>query len=138
MPNPWMKKNPFMSMWPSGANSVAGRARVQATAAITKHVAQFWSGARKARKTKLSSSTNPVPASGSCLLQIETICRQHSCRERKRWLGQKQRRSSRPQRNIEKRQGTIWTPISIVWSTSGGPQRNSGQAIGAQNSSALN
>jgi hypothetical protein len=57
MPNPWMKKNPFMSMWLSGANSVAGRARVQATAAITKHVAQFWfgawSGARMARKTKL-------------------------------------------------------------------------------------
>jgi hypothetical protein len=30
------------------------------------------------------------------------------------------------------------TPISIVWSTSRGPQRNSGQAIGAQNSNASN
>jgi hypothetical protein len=30
--NPWIKKNPFMSMWLRGANSVIGRARVQATA----------------------------------------------------------------------------------------------------------
>lgn len=27
MPNPWLKKNPFMSMWLSGANSVANSAR---------------------------------------------------------------------------------------------------------------
>ena len=32
MANPWIKKNPFMSMWLRGANSVIGRARVQATA----------------------------------------------------------------------------------------------------------
>ena len=25
--NPWLKKNPFMSMWLSGANAVAGKAR---------------------------------------------------------------------------------------------------------------
>jgi hypothetical protein len=25
--NPWMKKNPFMSMWLSGANAVGSRAR---------------------------------------------------------------------------------------------------------------
>ena len=44
MSNPWLKKNPFMSMWLSGANSVANRARVriaaeakrQTTAAVTK------------------------------------------------------------------------------------------------------
>jgi hypothetical protein len=30
MPNPWLKKNPFMSMWLSGANSVAGSLRGQA------------------------------------------------------------------------------------------------------------
>jgi len=28
--NPWLKKNPFMSMWLSGANAVAGSARVHA------------------------------------------------------------------------------------------------------------
>jgi hypothetical protein len=27
MSNPWLKKNPFMSMWLSGANSVANTAR---------------------------------------------------------------------------------------------------------------
>ena len=44
MSNPWLKKNPFMSMWLSGANSVAtsARARIaseakrQSTTAITK------------------------------------------------------------------------------------------------------
>jgi hypothetical protein len=54
--NPWLKKNPFMSMWLSGANAAAGRARVRATAqtraAITKQVTQFWSGAWQARKPK--------------------------------------------------------------------------------------
>lgn len=32
MANPWLKKNPFMSMWLSAANSVAGTVRGQATA----------------------------------------------------------------------------------------------------------
>jgi hypothetical protein len=44
MSNPWLKKNPFMSMWLSGANSVANTARGhiaaaakrQSTAAVTK------------------------------------------------------------------------------------------------------
>ena len=34
MANPWLKKNPFMSMFLSGANSLAGSARAQATAAV--------------------------------------------------------------------------------------------------------
>ena len=32
MANPWLKKNPFMSMWLSGANSVANTARVRIAA----------------------------------------------------------------------------------------------------------
>ena len=32
MSNPWLKKNPFMSMWLSGANSVANTARVRIAA----------------------------------------------------------------------------------------------------------
>jgi len=32
MANPWLKKNPFMSMWLSEANRVAGTLRGQATA----------------------------------------------------------------------------------------------------------
>jgi hypothetical protein len=30
MSNPWLKKNPFMSMWSSGANSIAGSMQGQA------------------------------------------------------------------------------------------------------------
>jgi len=32
MSNPWLKENPFMSMWLTGANSVANRARARMTA----------------------------------------------------------------------------------------------------------
>jgi hypothetical protein len=50
---PLDKKNPFMSMWLRGANSVIGRARVQATAqagaALTKQMSEFWSGTRLTR-----------------------------------------------------------------------------------------
>jgi hypothetical protein len=35
MSNPWLKKNPFMSMWLSAANRVAGTLRGQATAQAT-------------------------------------------------------------------------------------------------------
>jgi hypothetical protein len=34
MSNPWTKKNPFMSMWLSQANRVAGAARSRATAEV--------------------------------------------------------------------------------------------------------
>ena len=56
MPNPWLKKNPFMSMWLSGANSVAnsvrGRlaaeAKRQSTTSVNKaadDVLAFWTDA---------------------------------------------------------------------------------------------
>lgn len=63
MKNPWTKKNPFMSMWLSGANTILGKARGQATAAIkretnkamstaanvgAKQVTEFWENALKA------------------------------------------------------------------------------------------
>lgn len=32
MKNPWLKKNPMLSMWLSGANAVAGAARGRAVA----------------------------------------------------------------------------------------------------------
>jgi hypothetical protein len=55
MRNPWIKKNPLMSMWLSGANAVMGSARSRATAegkrqaALimaegTKQMVRFWSG----------------------------------------------------------------------------------------------
>ena len=52
MRNPWLKKNPFLSMWLSGANAVAGSARGhamrQAKAATTQasnDVARAWADA---------------------------------------------------------------------------------------------
>lgn len=52
MANPWTKKNPFMSMWLSGANAVGSRARGHVAAAakmqqavLTKQVTRFWTRA---------------------------------------------------------------------------------------------
>jgi hypothetical protein len=52
MANPWMKKNPVVSMWLSIANAAAGRARIVASAEVgkqrsrlTKQVVQFWTRA---------------------------------------------------------------------------------------------
>ena len=55
MRNPWLKKNPLMSMWLSGANAVMGSARSRATAEArrqatqlmtegTKQMVRFWTG----------------------------------------------------------------------------------------------
>ena len=59
MTNPWLKKNPFMSMWMSAANQAVNRARGQVTAAVRretkkaaaeaaaagfKHLNDQWSG----------------------------------------------------------------------------------------------
>ncbi len=67
MKNPWTKKNPFMSMWLSGANSVFGSVRGHAsteakrqTAAMmkqgVKQMLDMWTGAavpaRRTRKKK--------------------------------------------------------------------------------------
>ena len=68
MRNPWMKKNPFLSMWMSGANAVMGAARSRATAegkrqAATmmsqgaKQLARFWTSGlvtapRKKKKSR--------------------------------------------------------------------------------------
>ncbi|TFZ04492.1 hypothetical protein [Ramlibacter rhizophilus] len=56
MSNPWLKKNPFMSMWLSAANSAAGTVRARASGAArrqgaavqaqaTRQVVDFWLGA---------------------------------------------------------------------------------------------
>ena len=59
MTNPWLKKNPFMSMWMSAANQAVNRARGHVTAAVRretnqaaaeaaaagiKHLNDLWSG----------------------------------------------------------------------------------------------
>lgn len=38
MSNPWLKKNPFMSMWLSGANRMAGTLRGHATAQAKRQI----------------------------------------------------------------------------------------------------
>ena len=56
MKNPWLKKNPFMSMWLSGAKTVLHSARGRATAEGkrqaasmmaegSRQMARFWTGA---------------------------------------------------------------------------------------------
>lgn len=66
MKNPWLKKNPLMSMWLSGANKVAGAARGRASAETKRQVAGMiskgsrqltslgtsWLSASSARKKK--------------------------------------------------------------------------------------
>ena len=59
MSNPWLKKNPFMSMWLSGANSVAGsiRGRVKRDAATamtnaTNDMLSIWARALAPRPAK--------------------------------------------------------------------------------------
>lgn len=39
MKNPWTKKNPYLSMWLSGANAIAGAARSRATAEARRQTA---------------------------------------------------------------------------------------------------
>ena len=53
MRNPWTKKNPFMSMWLSGANSALGSARGHATAAAKR-------GSKKAASTVTTAGTKQV------------------------------------------------------------------------------
>jgi hypothetical protein len=38
MSNPWSKKNPFMSLWLSGANRIAGAARSQVAAETKRQI----------------------------------------------------------------------------------------------------
>ena len=62
MSNPWLKKNPFLSMWLSGANTVANSARGQiaakakrqsttAIAKATKDMFSLWTGAMTSAST---------------------------------------------------------------------------------------
>ncbi len=61
MKNPWLKKNPFMSMWLSGANAVAGSARGHATAAVKRQAATAVSTATQ-EMVKLWTAPLAMPA----------------------------------------------------------------------------
>ena len=53
MANPWMKKNPLMSLWLSAANRVAGSVRGQVAAQ-----------ARRNLKSAVASATQTPPVKG--------------------------------------------------------------------------
>lgn len=62
MPNPWLKKNPFMSMWLSAANRAAGSMRAQATAEVKRQVNAAAAKATRDSLKALSGDTKPVAA----------------------------------------------------------------------------
>ncbi len=64
MANPWTKKNPFLSLWLSGANAVAGKARSTGSAelgrqraSLTRNATRFWTGAWLAAFTPKTKTT---------------------------------------------------------------------------------
>ena len=50
MSNPWLKKNPFMSMWLSAANRAAGTMRNQATAQAKRQISAALTKAKPKRR----------------------------------------------------------------------------------------
>ena len=62
MKNPWMRKNPFLSMWLSGANAVAGSLRGHAAAEAHRQMqAAINQGAKAATDFWIQTLTPPQP-----------------------------------------------------------------------------
>jgi hypothetical protein len=61
MSNPWLKKNPFMSMWLSSANRIAGSLRGQATAEVNRQLRAAATEATS-ENIKLRSAAVSAPA----------------------------------------------------------------------------
>ena len=63
MANPWMKKNPFLSMWLSGLNAVLGAARGQTIAAAKQQASTVATAFTRAsakpgrKRTRVSTTT---------------------------------------------------------------------------------
>ena len=62
MKNPWLKKNPFMSKWLSGANKVMGSARGQATAALKREANKAGAAATAAAAKQITEGWTPTIA----------------------------------------------------------------------------
>jgi hypothetical protein len=58
MSNPWLKKNPFMSMWLSGANRMLGTMRALATAQAKRQTSAAVTKATKAF-SNMKAPTSP-------------------------------------------------------------------------------
>ena len=63
MKNPWIKKNPLMSIWLSGANTIANSARGHATAAAKRQSATLMTQSTKQVTDFWMSAFTPKPAS---------------------------------------------------------------------------
>ena len=62
MSNPWLKKNPFMSMWLSGANRIAGTFRGHASAQAKRQVNAAMTEAVSAGRKILSDAQKAAPS----------------------------------------------------------------------------
>lgn len=62
MKNPWLKKNPLMSMWLSGANTVANSARAHMTAEAKRQTASLMTQSTKQVNDFWTSALAPKPA----------------------------------------------------------------------------
>jgi len=62
MKNPWGKKNPFLSMWLSGANAMAGAARGRASAEAKRQAAAATTRGAKAATKYWTDALFPPPA----------------------------------------------------------------------------
>jgi tartrate dehydratase alpha subunit/fumarate hydratase class I-like protein len=60
MAHPWLKKNPFMSMWLSAAHRAAGTVRSQATAQVQRQVNAAVSEATRENLRRLSGAQTPA------------------------------------------------------------------------------
>ena len=62
MANPWTKKNPFLSMWLSGANAMAGKARSAGAAEAGRQRTQLTKAATRFWTDSWFGSAEPKPA----------------------------------------------------------------------------
>ena len=60
MKNPWLKKNPMLSMWLSGANAAAGAARGRATAEAKRQTTLATSAMMKATTDAWLTALTPA------------------------------------------------------------------------------
>jgi hypothetical protein len=62
MANPWLKKNPFMSMWLSGFNAAAGSMRGHAVSQAKRQTASAMTSATKDIVAAWTNGLAPAPA----------------------------------------------------------------------------
>lgn len=63
MSNPWLKKNPFMSMWLSAANRMAASVRGQAGAQATRQIKAAM--AKAGKESPSDDGAKPAPSKAS-------------------------------------------------------------------------